>query len=327
MQPTLFSVDLPLLGNVVFPSYFTLLTVGFALALLLTWRDAKRLEIAPDRIIDLNLYMVIFGVVGARVLHVIADGFFWDYVHMCTAPETIKAVGNIPAHCTADAQCAPHFLCNVAAGHCYPPRDCLLALKVWRGGLTYYGGFIAAVAFGWSYIIRHKLPFWRVHDLAGYAIPLGLFWGRMGCFLNGCCFGKTTTGMLGWTFPKGGATWRHQLEVGLVAASAHAPLPVHPTQLYLALLNLSIFFVCYAGIRPRKRFDGQVWWWFVLLYTIARSVVEVIRDDDRGGFLALSTSQLISLPFFLLALVMLHRLRRQTEARARETTEPPAAAG
>jgi phosphatidylglycerol---prolipoprotein diacylglyceryl transferase len=312
MKPVLFSFTLPVLGEVTFPSYFTLLTVGFAFALLLTWREAKRLEIDPDKIIDLNLYMVIFGIIGARLLHLIADGHFMEYVHMCTAPETVRALDHVPATCTTNAQCAPYFLCNVAAGYCHPPRDCLLALKIWRGGFAYYGGFFLAVAFGIYYTHKHKLPVWRVADLAGYAIPLGLFWGRMGCYLNGCCFGKLTTGFAGVVFPKGGAVWRHQLELHLVSPRAHAPLAVHPAQLYLALLNLCIFFICYFLIRPRKRFDGQVFWWFAILYSIARSAVEIVRDDDRGVIANLiSTSQLLSIPLFALAIYMLWRLRRQ----------------
>jgi phosphatidylglycerol---prolipoprotein diacylglyceryl transferase len=314
MKPILFSFKLPLLGDVVFPAYFTLLTLGFACAILLTWRDARRLRIDPDKIIDINLWMIIFGVLGARVLHVLADGHFMEYVNICIKPEVVQAVGDVPAHCTADAQCAPYFLCNTAAGWCHPPRDCLLALKVWRGGLTYYGGFIAAVAFGLYYLHKHKLPIWRVTDLSAYGIPLGLFWGRMGCFLNGCCFGKVTHSHLGLVFPRGGAAWRHQLDAHLIAESA-AALPVYPTQLYQALLNLGIFFVCYFWIRPRKRFDGQVFWMFVLLKTITRSALEVLRDDDRGvlfGFL--STSQLISIPFFVLALYMMRRLGRRAAA-------------
>jgi phosphatidylglycerol:prolipoprotein diacylglycerol transferase len=229
----------------------------------------------------------------------------------------VRAIGEVPAQCTADAQCAPHFLCNTAAGHCHPPRDCLLALKVWRGGLTYYGGFIAAVAFGLYYLRKHRLPLWRVTDMAGWGIPLGLFWGRMGCFLNGCCFGKPTAGSLGVVFPRGGAAWRHQLEVHLISGGSVPALPVHPTQLYLALLNLAIFFVCYFAVRPRKRFDGQVFWSFVMLKAVARSAVEILRDDDRGVlFGVLSTSQLISIPLFVLALYMMRRLGRHADAPA-----------
>jgi phosphatidylglycerol:prolipoprotein diacylglycerol transferase len=321
VKPLLLDLTLPVIGRVTFPAYFTLLAFGFACAILLTWRDAKRLDINADRIIDLNLYMIIFGIIGSRLLHVIADGYFWDYVNICFAPETVKAVGNVPASCTADAQCGPYFLCNTAAGHCHPPRDCLLALKVWRGGLTYYGGFIGAVAFAVIYLRRHRLPFWRIFDMAGYAIPFGLFWGRMGCFLNGCCFGTVTRSALGVVFLRGGPAWRRQKELGLVDASAAAPLPVHPTQLYSALLNLGIYAACYFWIRPRKQFDGQVFWWFVILKAVTRGVVEIFRDDDRGAILWFSTSQFISLLLLVVAAVALRTLRRHAQA------VPPQAAG
>jgi phosphatidylglycerol:prolipoprotein diacylglycerol transferase len=311
MKPTLFSFELPILGKVVIGYYFTLLAVGFAMAILLTWRDAKRLQINPDKIIDLNLYMIIFGIIGARVLHLIADGHFMEYVNLCVDPATIKAVANVPATCTADAQCAPYFLCNEAAGHCHPPRDCLRALMVWQGGLSYYGGFIAATLFGLHYIKKHALPMWRVTDLSGYAIPLGLFWGRMGCWLNGCCFGKVTRCTLGVVFPKGGAAWRHHRDLELLATPTSAALAVHPTQLYSSLANLAIFAVLYFVVRPRKRFDGQVFWWFAILYSLMRSSVELLRDDDRGVLLGwISTSMLISIPIVVLSVIMLRRLRR-----------------
>ena len=311
MEPVLFAFEVPVLGKVTFPAYFTLLTVGFALAALLTWRESRRLGINPDRIIDLNLYMVIFGVLGARVLHVFADEHLMDYVNMCIAPQEVQAIGQVPATCTTDAQCGDYFLCNTAAGHCHPPRDCLVAFKVWRGGLAYYGGFLGAVPFALYYVRKHGLPWWRIADLGAYGIPLGLFWGRMGCFLNGCCFGKVTDGAWGVVFPRGGAAWRMHRGQGLLAHPAAAALPVHPTQLYSALVNLGIFAGLYFGLRPRKRFDGQVFWWFGILYGVGRIITEIWRDDERGvlwGFL--STSQIISLPWIALSVYMLRRLRR-----------------
>jgi phosphatidylglycerol:prolipoprotein diacylglycerol transferase len=320
MKPTLLDFELPIVGQVVFPAYFSMLTIGFAFATFLTWREARRLKqpaLDPSKIIDINLYMVIFGVIGSRLLHVFADGHFMEYVNICIAPETIHAVGNVPAACATDAQCGPDFLCNVAAGHCHPPRDCLLWAKAWRGGLSYYGGFIAATLFAIYYIRRHKLPFWRVFDLAGYAIPMGLFWGRLGCFLNGCCFGKVTDSAIGVVFNRGGAAWRHQREVGLLASAGAQTLPVHPTQLYSSMANLVIFAVLYFYVRPRKRYDGQVWWWFALLYAVARFAVEYLRDDDRGVYLGglISTSQIISLPIIALAIYMLRLLSRRAQQR------------
>ena len=309
MQPVLWVVDLPLVGKVTFTAYFSLLTLSFFVVGLLCHREARRLGLNPDRVVDTLLWMIIWGVLGARLLHVIADGHLMEYVHYCFAPEKIRVTEGMPASCSHSAQCGGLYLCNKIAGHCHAPRDCLRALKIWQGGLVYYGGFLAALAFGVYYIRRHQLPLWRSSDIAGLTLPFGLFWGRLGCFLTGCCFGKVTHGPLGWVFPRGGASWRHQLQAGLIKPTAAAPLPVHPTQLYSALLNLGIYFVCYFWIRPRKRFDGQVFWWFVILKSVTRSLVELLRDDPRGSVSLLSTSQLISLPLFGLAVYMLRRLK------------------
>lgn len=315
MRPTLFSFELPLLGRVTLPAYFALLAIGFACALLLTWRDARRQGIDAGRVVDVNLYCVLWGIIGARALHVVADGFLMEYVNACVAPELVSVLDGVS--CTSDAQCAPDFRCNVAAGHCHPARDCLLALKFWRGGLSYYGGFLAAAAASLHYTKRFFGPLrWRIYDLAGYGIPLGLFWGRTGCFLNGCCYGKITSLSLGTTFPRGVAVWRDHRRVPLLDAAGAAPLPVYPTQLYSAVANLAIFAASYFVVRPRKRFDGQVFWIFVLAYAAVRALIEAIRDDERGligGWL--STSQLIGGPLAAVALWMLRRLRLRGERR------------
>lgn len=318
MHPVMWAVELPVLGLVSFPSYFTLLTVGFALAILLAWRDAPRVGLDPDKIIDLSLYIIIFAIVGSRVLHVLFDGHFIEYINICLAPQTVPppheliATGQVPAQCTSDAQCLPHYLCNEEGGFCHPHQDCLLALKIWRGGLTYYGGFIFAFLTTYVFCRRNKLPIWRVGDLYGYGAALGLFWGRMGCWLNGCCFGKVTSSPLGVVFPGQSAAWRQQVKAGLLAAGSSGHLPVHPTQLYSALLNLGIFFVVYFWVRPRKRFDGQVFWTFVLLKAVTRYLVEFLRDDERGVFLGIvSTSQLISIGMFVGALYMMKELRKR----------------
>jgi phosphatidylglycerol:prolipoprotein diacylglycerol transferase len=327
MRPVLISFDAPILGKVALPSYLVLLAVGFGFATLLTWRDAKRQGINRDKIIDVNLYMIIFGVLGARVLHVIADGQLMHYVTMCLSPETVQVmVDNALATCSADAHCGPIFQCNEVAGHCHPPRNCLMALKVWEGGLSYYGGFIFAASFGLYYVRKHKLPIGRCFDMAGYCLPLGLFWGRMGCFLNSCCFGKTTGSLLGVVFPPGSPAWKHQEKLGLLTAAGTAT-PVHPTQLYSALLNLLIFAVLYFGIRRHKRFDGQVFWWFVVLYGLSRATLEFFRDDERGMLLGLiSTSQLISIPLIIVAIVVLIKLGRRASQAAADTSpqaDPP----
>ncbi len=296
MRPILFWFDAPLIGRVEFPAYFTLLTIGFAFATWITAREAKRIELDHQLIIDANLWMVVWGLIGARVLHLIADGHFHDYVNLCVNPKLVPAIDPPVALCHIVAgkdPCLPDFLCDTDRQVCYPPKDCFAALEVWRGGLAYYGGFLFAVAFAMYFLRRHKMPIGRVSDLAAPAISLGLFFGRTGCFLNGCCYGKLTTSHFGVRFPGLGVR--------------------HPTQLYEALACLAISAFLYYHVRPRKRHDGEMIAGLLILYAIARSVIEIWRDDDRGVFFGgyLSTSQIISIPLFAAGVYLLWRLRRR----------------
>jgi phosphatidylglycerol:prolipoprotein diacylglycerol transferase len=162
------------------------------------------------------------------------------------------------------------------------------------------------------------MPRGRVSDLAAPAISLGLFFGRMGCFFNGCCYGKETSSRFGIAFPRWSSPWRAQLDAGRLQTAARASLPVHPTQLYEALACLAIAAFLYFVVRPRKRHDGDVIAAFMLLYGIARSVIEIFRDDDRGVFFGgvLSTSQLLSIPLAALALYIFWRVRRPSVSQA-----------
>src|SRR5579872_5511117 len=81
MRPELFRV----LG-ISFPAYFVLLVTGFLFATAVGALWARRVGENPDVIVDLGISMLIAGVAGGRILHVLADGYFWDYVHLCTDP-------------------------------------------------------------------------------------------------------------------------------------------------------------------------------------------------------------------------------------------------
>lgn len=327
------------LGPLTFPAYFTLLTVGFMLAIWLAWREAGRVGVDQNNLLDLSLIALVMGIVGSRLLHVIADGYWDDYVNLCLDP--LKLEGKpLPKgyDCPTDYVCQAWGrgeLCNPETGLCHPGRDCLRAVKIWYGGLAYYGGFLAAFAAGLWFVVRKRMPVWRVADLTGFAIPLGLVFGRLGCFFAGCCFGDVCHTFPGLSFPKGGPAWKLHNESltgfleytrrflpdsetmrGFAATLDYKPplvesLPVHPTQLYSVITNAVIFGVCYWMFRKRRTYDGKVFWWFMLLYAITRSVVEIWRADDRGIWLGgLSTSQLISIPLAGLALYMMWRGRR-----------------
>jgi phosphatidylglycerol:prolipoprotein diacylglycerol transferase len=148
-------------------------------------------------------------------------------------------------------------------------------------------------------------------DIAAYGVALGLFFGRVGCFLNGCCFGKACPVPPGVVFPRGSPAWREQLENALI--SRHdMTLPVHPTQLYQAVLNLGVFAALYWIIRPRKRRHGEVLGWLLILKAVARGVVEVWRDDERGVFFGfVSTAQIVGVFMVIAGVALLRWLAEQ----------------
>jgi phosphatidylglycerol:prolipoprotein diacylglycerol transferase len=307
VKPLLWKFVLPLLGDVTFPAYFTFLTLGLFFAAVLTIRESRKLDLDPDDIIDINLYMTIFGVIGSRILHVFVDGHLQDYVNLCIDPLKVPAIDALVKHCNTARECGYDYLCDTTRHLCYPPRDCFAWAKLWRGGLVYYGGLILATAYAVYYTRRANIRFLRVADLAAPAILLGLFFGRLGCYLNGCCYGKITNSLFGVRFPIGSSPWRAQYEAHQIMAGQQM-LPVHPTQLYESLGCLLLFAVTYFWVRPRKRQEGFIAGACLALYAILRVVVEVWRDDERGVLMGfLSTSQIISLFGMALALWLLYR--------------------
>src|SRR4051812_29962476 len=178
------------------PAYFTLLMFGFGIAIYNVVRWAKRVGVDHQSIIDCGLASIIGGIVGGRILHVFADGYFWDYVHMCTDP---KLVG---WHITQGECKVAEGLWDAAAHVCRPvERDCLAWAKFYQGGLAYYGGLVVGVAAVVWVASRDKLPLLKVADITAMGVAMGLFFGRIGCFLGGCCYGLVTQHPFGTVFP------------------------------------------------------------------------------------------------------------------------------
>lgn len=307
MQGRLFTLlDIP------FPSYFVLLLTGFLFATVAGAIWAKRVGQDPDVVVDLGLAMLLSGVVGARLLHVIADGYFMDYVHLCTNPSLVDWK-------ITQAECvSPRYagVWDAAKQVCHPvEQDCFAWAKFWSGGLTYYGGFIGAASAAWWLLKRDRFPFWKAADMAGLVIPIGLGFGRMGCLLAGCCFGLPTSSKWALSFPSHSPASEFQFKAGLIESPFEHSLPVHPTQIYESAASFAIAAFLILWLHARKRYDGQVFLAFVALYALARFVIEFWRSDDRGGLLGLSTSQLIGV-LLIAAVVFLHRrvLRRRATA-------------
>ncbi|MDB4988456.1 MAG: Prolipoprotein diacylglyceryl transferase [Myxococcaceae bacterium] len=271
-------------------AYFSLLLFGYAVAIWSVVRWAKRVGVDHQSVIDCGLASIIGGVLGGRILHVLADGYFMDYVHLCTDPSRVSWR-------ITELQCGDaRGLWDPAQRVCHPVvRDCLAWAKFYNGGLAYYGGLLGGT---WAVALlarRDRLPFLKLADVTAMGVAMGLFFGRIGCFLAGCCYGEVTSHAVGTRFPAWSPASEGQFREGLLAHPSLPSLPVHPTQLYEALGCLLISVALSQWGPRRKRFDGQVALLALLAYSLLRSIIEEFRADDRGVYLGISTSQWVSL--------------------------------
>ena len=325
MFPTLFdSAWIGLDGALAFrlPSYAVAILVGFLAAASLAWRDARTIGFERRVYVDFAIWMLIVGVLGSRAAHVLIDGMLLDYVHLCIDPFQLEGRAlRDSAACLSNAQCLAEqtrgadigAICRPEDGLCYPQTDCLRPFKFWAGGMTVYGGLIGCGIVAVRYVRRYDISIRQLLDLGGYGIPLGLAFGRLGCFASGCCFGDVChVDAFGVQFPVGSTPYQHHYDSHFAAlsqqweAGVRASLPVWPTQLFSSAYAFVIFLIAYFGVRPRKSYDGQVLVVTMVLYAIARFLIELLRADPRGGALGLTTSQLISV-VILFAAVVLHR--------------------
>lgn len=141
-----------------------------------------------------------------------------------------------------------------------------------RGGLVFYGGLIGAslatVLFAW----RKNISLWKLADILAPSIALGSAFGRIGCLMNGCCYGRACD--LPWAI-------RFPVDNHLGSPT----FPVHPTQIYDGLLNLSLYLGLAWLFRNRRKFDGQIFATFLMCYAVTRSTVEFFRGDYGDGHL------------------------------------------
>lgn len=182
-------------------------------------------------------------------------------------------------------------------------KNPLAIFKIWEGGLVFYGGLILAVITGMIYIKRHGLHLWQIADIFAPSIAIGHAIGRLGCFFAGCCHGRPAQVPWAVTF-----TDPHSL--------APLGIPLHPTQLYESAGEFVIFLILIL-LRKRQAFRGELFWTYVMLYSILRFSVEFFRGDAARGMLAegLSLAQAISVIMFFIAVGFMTFLR----SRGRET--------
>jgi phosphatidylglycerol---prolipoprotein diacylglyceryl transferase len=179
---------------------------------------------------------------------------------------------------------------------------------LWQGGLTLYGGIVAGTFAGLTAARRFGLPRWVVADALAPSLALGTAFGRVGCFLNGCCYGHPTNVPWGVKYPQSSFAY---LEFG--------DTPVHPSQLYNAGYGLLLFTILWLA-RKRVRTPGTLFWSFVVAFGLGRIPIDLTRAYEadavllRVGPAPVTESQLTSAALALFAALMIVRLRREASA-------------
>jgi len=281
MRPTLVSFSL---GEHEFAlhAYGFLVGLGFAVAIIRLWRVGRRMGMDGGRLLDLAFWCLVTGVLGSRLAFVLLNGR--AFADACLAG-TGTAAGSRFAGCWA-------------------------ALRFWEGGLVFYGGVIASGAVMLWFCRRERWSFWTLGDLAAPALALGHAFGRLGCFLAGCCFGAPSAAWWAPSFPAGSVAFDELQADGVLPAGANHTPPLHPTQLYEAAGEL-VLFAALLWLQGRwsrpdpRRPDRAVRPGALLLtyaagYAALRFAVEVFRGDAARGFVtALHTpalARLLGLP-------------------------------
>jgi prolipoprotein diacylglyceryltransferase len=162
-------------------------------------------------------------------------------------------------------------------------------------GMTSFWGYLAGAGAVIAICKRHRLPLAGIADLSVIPLGIALACARIGCFLAGCDYGKISS--LPWAvrFPAGSPAWRDHVHSGLIRADRAQSLPVHPTQLYEALLGLVIVGIALVFARRRRR-DGELFLVAAATYAVGRLAIEALRGDaGRGIHAGLSSGQIFSL--------------------------------
>lgn len=168
-------------------------------------------------------------------------------------------------------------------------------IKVWEGGMILYGGIGLAVLCGVLFLKNRKINIPPVMDIVAPPIALGLTFGRLGCFLNGCCFGKPTNLPIGVTFPTDSpAGW-----------TFHSHTSVHPTQIYESIFGLCTFgvllFIEKKFFTGKKQGRGYLFWILLLMYSIWRFFIDLLRYHESNAYISakLTHGQVVSICIFI----------------------------
>jgi phosphatidylglycerol---prolipoprotein diacylglyceryl transferase len=259
-----------------------MLFLGFVAGAWTAGRRAALIGYQPEMIWDVGIWLFIAGVIGCRMFYCIQYGsrmFYNDvggHAVLKSLPDLIIAAVNLP-----------------------------------DGGLVYYGGIPAGLLAAIWICRRRNINLLALGDVIIPSLFLGMAFGRIGCFLNGCCYGDRCDLPWGVQFPMGSVPDMAMVARGLVGADQDLTLRLHPTQLYSSLDGFFLFLLTHAYFPFRPR-NGAVIALGALTYPITRFAIESLRADEVGQFnTSLTISQWVSILTFVVGIVFAIWLSRR----------------
>lgn len=239
------------IGPVTIYGYGLMIGLGVLCCIWMGMHRAKKNGLAEDAVIDIAIYGLIAGFLGAKFLYVIVE---WK----AFIKDPLSVLGS--------------------------------------EGFVVYGGISMGVLAAILYCKKKGYRFLAYFDLLCASIALAQGFGRIGCFLAGCCYGRETTSSLGVVFPAG--------------SLAPAGIKLLPTQLFSSAGDFGIMFALLWHYNKCRKYVGETGFVYMLLYGIGRFILEFWRNDNRGAVGSLSTSQFISIFIVAAALLLMAYYRK-----------------
>ncbi len=271
-------------------SYGFMLMLAFIVGTIFLIVEGKRYGYSSDLILDMMTVIIIGSIIGARLVYFLLkqDEF---------RPQELPGGQVVPG--------APWW-------------------DITRGGLSIHGGILGALILGIIFAKVKHVSFWKLADFTIVAVPLGIFFGRIGCFLNGCCYGipfedQANCPIWAVTYP----TYKVPPEL-----AGNPPYPMeglhrHPAQLYMAIAALALFFYLVHFHRHKSRFPGHTFLMFAFLYSVIRFIQEMYRFDASSVVIGswLTVAQLASIIIGVISLSIMLEINRRMNIAERLTTE------
>mgnify|MGYP006290846141 CR=1 FL=1 len=253
------------IGPLEIRSYGFMLALSFLLGIWLATRRAKKQGVDPNHILDLSVILIISGIVGSRILYVLfhLQEFRGRWLDTINPVQSDGTIG--------------------------------------IAGLTLLGGVILCFVAAFIYLRLKNLSFLKFADILVPAVGLGIFLTRIGCYLNGCCYGLPCDA---------DSAFCVEFPLNSAAGSQFPGIPLVPTQLYSSLYGL-IILVALLFAERWKKYDGFLLYLFIILYGVSRFIIDIFRYYEDSmviltiGGLDISTNQVISLLFIALGLYAL----------------------